>query len=135
MNSFRRNGFKMRDLSSAHSAWKTPPTFRSVPEHLSHTPRERLIRKYVGALGAVLFTLNIFCLPFVIAALTASSFSIASDLPYTGFIIVNLLLHIGAVIEMATDRGGKNWYARGVALTWTSIFGTFIIAGIISLIT
>jgi hypothetical protein len=49
-----------------------------------------------------------------------------------GLFFVN---HMGLMIEMGGDSAGKNWFAKGAALMWLFLFGTFLIAVMLEIFT
>ena len=130
MESFKRYGMSMKDLSSDAALKKSAVLSKAVPKKHIETPDRVWMKRMIRVVGLFCFVMTVMVfvvglMVFVISGLgSAIVFGFLGDMSL-GLFFVN---HLGLFLEMAGDSAGRNWFAKGAGLMWILVLGTFLIA-------
>ena len=136
METIKRYGVKMRDLGGDAALNDPLVAGRTVPKKFMETPGRIWLKRMIRVMGLFCFVLTVLGIVFVFAGMAIPALTKeVVFLPVLGMLgglfFVN---HMGLFMEMAGDSAGKNWFAKGAGLMWFSLFGTFLVAILVRMI-
>lgn len=135
METIKRYGVKMGDLSKDAAFKNTARARRAVPKKFLETPGRIWLKRMIRVTG--LFS-------FVVTALVILSIFVGMIFPgmgneATGNVMFSMIAglffvnHMGLLLEMGGDSSGRNWFAKGAGLMWLWVLGSFLIAILIEI--
>jgi hypothetical protein len=137
METIKRYGVKMGDLSKDAAFKGSASAGRGVPEKFMETPGRMWLKRMIRVMGLFSFVVTVFTILIVFSGMLLPMTSAGAVGEVLSGITAGLFFvnHMGLLIEMGGDSAGKNWFAKGVGLMWLSLFGTFLIAVMVEIAT
>jgi magnesium-transporting ATPase (P-type) len=127
----------MGDLSSDAALKRSASARRGVPKKYLETPNRIWLKRMIRVMGLFFFTMTVMTIATIFLGML---FPVIGN-EEVGNVILSMIVglffvnHMGLMIEMGGDSAGKNWFAKGAALMWLFLFGTFLIAVMLEIFT
>jgi hypothetical protein len=133
METIRRYGVRMGDLSADAALKRSASAGRAVPKRFLETPNRTWLKRMIRVMGLFFFVVTAMViatifLGILFPAMVNEDMGGALMGMVAGLFFVN---HMGLMIEMGGDSSGRNWFAKGAALMWLTLLGTFLIAVVV----
>lgn len=137
METIKRYGVKMGDLSDDAALVRTAAAGRAVPEKFLETPGRQWLKRMVRVTGLFSFVLTVLSLGglFIGGLFQISGMEVVGEVLLTMLVGLLFVNHFGLFLEMAGDSSGKNWFAKGAGLMWLSLFGSVLIGIAVRVVT
>ncbi len=127
----------MGDLSVDAAFIRSAKAGRAVPKKFLETPGRLWLKRMIRVMGLFSFVVTVMT---IVSIFLRMLFPVMGNeavgnvmmLMVAGLFFVN---HLGLFLEMGGDSAGKNWFAKGAGLMWLSLFGTFLIAIMVRIVT
>ena len=136
METIKRYGLKMGDLSRDAALKGVVSAGRGVPKQFLETPGRLWLKRMIRVMGLFCFVITVLAVAgcFIIMLFPASmnqAFAEATMGMIAGLFFIN---HMGLFIEMGADTTGKNWFAKAAGIMWVSFLGTFVIGLLVEIV-